>query len=32
VIEGNRKVASYTDTEKFMVTLMDEFATPWKRP
>jgi len=32
VIEGNRKVASYTDTEKFMVTLMDEFATPRKSP
>jgi len=32
VIEGNKKVASFTDAEKFMVTLMDEFATPRKRP
>jgi len=27
VIEGNKKVASFTETEKFMVTVMDEFAT-----
>jgi acetylornithine deacetylase/succinyl-diaminopimelate desuccinylase-like protein len=26
VIEGNKKVASLTDTEKFMVRFMDEFA------
>jgi acetylornithine deacetylase/succinyl-diaminopimelate desuccinylase-like protein len=27
VIEGNKKIASFIDTEKFAVTLMDEFAT-----
>ena len=27
VIDGNKRVASFTDTEKFVVTLMDEFAT-----
>ena len=27
VIEGNKRIASFTDTEKFAVTLMDEFAT-----
>jgi acetylornithine deacetylase/succinyl-diaminopimelate desuccinylase-like protein len=27
VIDGNKKVASFTDAEKFMVTLMDEFGT-----
>jgi hypothetical protein len=32
VIEGNKKVASFTDAEKFMVTLMDEFASPRKSP
>jgi len=27
VIEGNKKIASFTDAEKFAVTLMDEFAS-----
>ena len=26
VVEGNKKVASLTDTEKFMISFMDEFA------
>jgi acetylornithine deacetylase/succinyl-diaminopimelate desuccinylase-like protein len=32
VIEGNKKVASFTDAEKFMVTFMDEFASTRKSP
>jgi acetylornithine deacetylase/succinyl-diaminopimelate desuccinylase-like protein len=33
VIDGNKKVASFTDAEKFMVTVMEEFAAAHrKRP